>query len=72
MSWRSCGVVRDQAGKAARAASIAPFVFCTASACAYSPTTSLVFDGLMSRLTVGPLTHSPAIKLLVRAHSSHP
>src|SRR5271165_7223300 len=66
MSCRSCGVVRAQAGKAAWAASIAAPV-CAASACAYSPTTSFVSDGLMSRVTPAPSTQSPAMKFLCSA-----
>ena len=54
MSWRSCGVVRAQAGKAACAAWTAASVW-AASAWAYSPTTSLVSDGLMLRETPAPV-----------------
>ena len=60
MSWRSCGVVRDQAGKAARAAATAASSW-AALAWAYSPTTSSVLDGLMLRETPSPSTHSPAM-----------
>ena len=60
MSCRSCGVVRDQAGKAACAAATAASIW-AASAWAYSPTTSLVFDGLTLRETPAPSTHSPAM-----------
>src|SRR5208337_3834568 len=71
MSCRSCGVVRAQAGKAARAASIAASVW-AASAWAYSPTMSLVSDGLTFLETPAPSTHSPAMRFLCRALMIHP
>src|SRR5271170_3032136 len=40
---------------------------CAASACAYSPTTSFVSDGLTSRVIPAPSTQSPAMKFLCSA-----
>src|ERR1700722_7096853 len=69
MSCRSCGVERDQAGKAALAAATAVST-CAALARAYSPTTSFVLDGLTSRETPSPATHSPAIKFMLTSFMS--
>ena len=60
-SWRTCGVVRDQAGNASCAAAIARSAS-AALACGYCPSTSPVFDGLMSGEVAGAATHSPAMK----------
>ncbi len=61
MSARACVLNEDHAGNAARAAAIARSVW-AASACAYSPMTSEVSDGLMLRVTVAPAIHSPAMR----------
>ena len=60
MSWRSCGVLRDQAGNASRAASIARAAS-AALAWGYCPRTSPVLDGLMSADVSAADTHSPAM-----------
>ncbi len=52
--------VLDHAGNAACAAMTAASAW-AASACAYSPTTSLVSEGLTLRETLAPSTHSPAM-----------
>ncbi|MGY4318801.1 hypothetical protein ACVWW1_008128 [Bradyrhizobium sp. JR3.5] len=69
-SKRSCGVERAQAGKAAFAAAIA-FSVCALSALAYSPTTSAVLEGLMSRVMLVPsIPFAGDEVLLVSGHVS--
>jgi len=48
----------DHAGNARFAAAMAVLA-CAASACAYSPTTSAVSDGLRLTDALAPVTHSP-------------
>jgi hypothetical protein len=57
----SCGVVALHAGRAALAAAMADSV-CALSAWAYSPTMSVMSDGLMFSRTALPSSHSPLMK----------
>ena len=59
-AWRSSGPERDHAGKAALAAAMAAWVSATVAR-AYSPTTSLVSEGLMLGMA-RPEIHSPATR----------
>ncbi len=62
----TCGVVAAQAGCAALAAAMAVSV-CTLSAWAYSPTMSVMSEGLMFSRTPFPSSHSPLMKFRCNA-----